>query len=339
MPSTRSWSRSTWPTGSREPGLRARGPAPRRRAGRRAVAGPRGARRQPRPCAPSRSRAGPCGTPATDGPFRPSRSASRSGSRRPPGWRRLVRRRGGLRRRAEAWGASRPSPRPRGGAGGARLRLCLLPAGGWALVEGRGEHGDARCRPRAAEARGSSSSRLPSRFRRRRPSPATRPASVRRAGPRSPRRTTSRRSSRAGLTIGAVPRAGGDPRRRQRPRAGDERPRSRPRARPRRALGRLLGRPVGQSGSGPTLWVLAPSRPAAEEDAARVRAALAGGRLRPAGRSPAVRHRGHDRRRREAHGPDGSAATDATMSLATHDRLDAVDRARPHPSTTKGGTP
>ncbi len=47
----------------------------------------------------------------------------------------------------------------------------------------------------------------------------------------------------------------------------------------RRALGGLLGRPVGQSGSGPTLWVLAPSRVAAEEDAALVRAALADGRL------------------------------------------------------------
>ena len=57
----------------------------------------------------------------------------------------------------------------------------------------------------------------------------------------------------------------------------------------RRALGRLLGRPIGQSGSGPTLWALAPSRDAAEEDAALVRAALADGRLElPGDRPPFV---------------------------------------------------
>ena len=43
----------------------------------------------------------------------------------------------------------------------------------------------------------------------------------------------------------------------------------------RRALGRLVGRPVGQSGSGPTLWVLYPSIGAAEAAATRVREALA----------------------------------------------------------------
>jgi 4-diphosphocytidyl-2-C-methyl-D-erythritol kinase len=43
----------------------------------------------------------------------------------------------------------------------------------------------------------------------------------------------------------------------------------------RRAVGRLVGRPVGQSGSGPTLWVLYPSLEAAEAGAARVRDALA----------------------------------------------------------------
>jgi 4-diphosphocytidyl-2-C-methyl-D-erythritol kinase len=43
----------------------------------------------------------------------------------------------------------------------------------------------------------------------------------------------------------------------------------------RRALARLLHRPVGQSGSGPTLWALYPSRTDAEAAAAAVREALA----------------------------------------------------------------
>lgn len=47
----------------------------------------------------------------------------------------------------------------------------------------------------------------------------------------------------------------------------------------RRALSRLLERPVGQSGSGPTLWALSPSRADAVGDAAIVRAALADGLL------------------------------------------------------------
>ncbi len=49
--------------------------------------------------------------------------------------------------------------------------------------------------------------------------------------------------------------------------------------RARRALSRLLERPVGQSGSGPTMWVLCSSRAAAMGDAAIVRAALADGLL------------------------------------------------------------
>lgn len=57
----------------------------------------------------------------------------------------------------------------------------------------------------------------------------------------------------------------------------------------RRGLARLLGRPVGQSGSGPTLWVLAPTRAAAEADADAVRAALESGGLdAPGGRPPSV---------------------------------------------------
>ena len=54
----------------------------------------------------------------------------------------------------------------------------------------------------------------------------------------------------------------------------------------RRALARLLGRPVGQSGSGPTLWLLAPSAAEAMTDAAVVRAALADGRLAAPGDGP-----------------------------------------------------
>ena len=47
----------------------------------------------------------------------------------------------------------------------------------------------------------------------------------------------------------------------------------------RRRLGRRLGRPVGQSGSGPTCWVLYPSPAAAEEGAALVEAAVRDGAL------------------------------------------------------------
>jgi 4-diphosphocytidyl-2-C-methyl-D-erythritol kinase len=49
--------------------------------------------------------------------------------------------------------------------------------------------------------------------------------------------------------------------------------------RARRALSRLLERPVGQSGSGPTLWAISPSKTDALGDAAIVRAALAEGLL------------------------------------------------------------
>ena len=55
----------------------------------------------------------------------------------------------------------------------------------------------------------------------------------------------------------------------------------------RRALGRLLGRPAGQSGSGPTLWVLYPSIEDAESAASLVREALATGDLAAPGERPA----------------------------------------------------
>ena len=54
----------------------------------------------------------------------------------------------------------------------------------------------------------------------------------------------------------------------------------------RRALGRLVGRPVGQSGSGPTLWVLYPSLEAADTAATAVRDALAAGELTAPGARP-----------------------------------------------------
>jgi 4-diphosphocytidyl-2-C-methyl-D-erythritol kinase len=54
----------------------------------------------------------------------------------------------------------------------------------------------------------------------------------------------------------------------------------------RRALARLLERPVGQSGSGPTLWALSPSKADALGDAAIVRAALAEGLLALPGDRP-----------------------------------------------------
>jgi hypothetical protein len=54
----------------------------------------------------------------------------------------------------------------------------------------------------------------------------------------------------------------------------------------RRALSRLLERPVGQSGSGPTFWVLSRSKADALGDAAIVRAALAEGLLSLPGERP-----------------------------------------------------
>jgi 4-diphosphocytidyl-2-C-methyl-D-erythritol kinase len=55
----------------------------------------------------------------------------------------------------------------------------------------------------------------------------------------------------------------------------------------RRALARLLGRPVGQSGSGPTMWALYPSLDGASAAAAAVGDALRDGSLVPPGTGPA----------------------------------------------------
>jgi 4-diphosphocytidyl-2-C-methyl-D-erythritol kinase len=54
----------------------------------------------------------------------------------------------------------------------------------------------------------------------------------------------------------------------------------------RRRLTRVLGRPVGQSGSGPTLWVLYPSRADVDEAAALVRRAVEAGNLPLPGGAP-----------------------------------------------------
>jgi 4-diphosphocytidyl-2-C-methyl-D-erythritol kinase len=51
----------------------------------------------------------------------------------------------------------------------------------------------------------------------------------------------------------------------------------------RRALSRRLSRPVGQSGSGPTLWVLYPSRADASAAADEIRAAIAAGEIQVPG--------------------------------------------------------
>jgi 4-diphosphocytidyl-2C-methyl-D-erythritol kinase len=57
----------------------------------------------------------------------------------------------------------------------------------------------------------------------------------------------------------------------------------------RRGLIRALGTAVGQSGSGPTAWVIYPSREDADAAAAAVRDALADGRIvAPGGASPDV---------------------------------------------------
>jgi 4-diphosphocytidyl-2C-methyl-D-erythritol kinase len=53
------------------------------------------------------------------------------------------------------------------------------------------------------------------------------------------------------------------------------------------ALGKLLGRPVGQSGSGPTLWVLYRSLPEARKAARVVRLGMLDGRLPASGKGEA----------------------------------------------------
>jgi 4-diphosphocytidyl-2-C-methyl-D-erythritol kinase len=53
----------------------------------------------------------------------------------------------------------------------------------------------------------------------------------------------------------------------------------------RRAVARLVRRPIGQSGSGPTLWALYPSRDEADEAAQAVRTAVAGGMLAAPGQA------------------------------------------------------
>jgi 4-diphosphocytidyl-2-C-methyl-D-erythritol kinase len=58
----------------------------------------------------------------------------------------------------------------------------------------------------------------------------------------------------------------------------------------RRGLARRLGRPVGQSGSGPTLWALYPSLATAEAAASDVETALAEGTIQAPGEQPPRLH-------------------------------------------------
>ena len=123
----------------------------------------------------------------------------------------------------------------------------------------------------------------------------TRPGSGRPAGAaRSPRRRTSPGSSPPGLDAGRLlERAGilavandlAPATAAPRPGAGDAPAGARP----------APGRPVGQSGSGPTLWVLYPSLDAADGRRRRRPRGAPGGRLRRPGRPAAVR--GGDRPR------------------------------------------
>jgi hypothetical protein len=85
----------------------------------------------------------------------------------------------------------------------------------------------------------------------------------------------------------------------------------------RRALGRLVTRPVGQSGSGPTLWVLYPSIGAAEAAATRVREALAADDLvAPGARPPFV----------------------AATRIMVGDQGVSAEPSRPAETTDQGGT-
>ena len=85
----------------------------------------------------------------------------------------------------------------------------------------------------------------------------------------------------------------------------------------RRALARLVARPVAQSGSGPTLWVLYPSIEAAETAAGLVREALAAGALAPPGDRPAF-----------------VAATPIAVGVSSR----AAEPTRPAENTDQGGT-
>ena len=271
-------------------GVRTR-PAPRRRRGPR-----RGPLRGPdnlvlRAVAALRSRLGRIGEtlpPLAD----PAREADpgRGGAR----WREQ-RRRGRHRRRIRGVA---PGPRfrhPRRGRGGRRLgRAVLLRGGTGPRLRPRRDRPSAQGADRATARRPADRAGRPDldggrlrrlRRGRRRGSGSTRLTSQHLAGEfagASRRRpsTTARASSRPPTTS-----------RRRRPRS---RPTS---SRSGGALVRVLGRPVGQSGSGPTLWVLYPSPADAEEAAAVIGRAV---ERRHACRRPAP-HRPARSRRRSPH--------------------------------------
>jgi 4-diphosphocytidyl-2-C-methyl-D-erythritol kinase len=186
----------------------------------------------------------------------------------------------------EAWGmADRLAPAARVAAAAAVGSDCpFFLAGGWALVEGRGE----RVTPLPAP-RGEPPGILlvtpavpvstPAAF-------ARHAAGVRPAGGAALASSTHLAAElRAGLPVGRfLERAGilavaND----LVPAAADLVPEL---VALRRSLGRLLGRPVGQSGSGPTLWALFATRTEAEAAAGAVREAVARGDLAAPGDLP-----------------------------------------------------
>jgi 4-diphosphocytidyl-2-C-methyl-D-erythritol kinase len=189
----------------------------------------------------------------------------------------------------EAWGVEdRLSPAAKHAAAAALGSDCpFFLAGGWALVEGRGERVTPLPAPRGAP---------PAILLVTPAVPVSTPAAFARhaAGIRPPGGAALASSAhlaaelRSGLPVGRfLERAGilavaND----LVPAAADLVPALVPL---RRGLGRLLGRPIGQSGSGPTLWALYGSRAEADAAAAAVRDALARGDVAaPGDRSPLV---------------------------------------------------
>ena len=186
----------------------------------------------------------------------------------------------------EAWGAvDVVGPEARAAVAASLGSDCpFFLAGGWALVEGRGEQVTALPAPRGAEpgvvlvtpAVGISTPAVFERYAAGvRPEGGAALASSRYlAGELQAGLSTGRFMERAGVLAVANDLV---------PATADLLPAL---VRARRALSRLLERPVGQSGSGPTLWALSPSKVDALGDAAIVRAALADGLLELPGEGP-----------------------------------------------------
>jgi 4-diphosphocytidyl-2-C-methyl-D-erythritol kinase len=177
----------------------------------------------------------------------------------------------------EAWGVEDAlAPPARATAAAALGSDCpFFQAGGWALVEGRGERVTPLPGPRGGEP--GVVLVTPAIAGVRAPGGAALASSAHLAGELQAGLATARLLDRAGIMAAANDLV---------PATGDLVPSL---AAFRRALARLLGRPVGQSGSGPTLWALASSPAEARELAAGVLAALAEGSLvAPGDRAPFV---------------------------------------------------